>query len=396
MKRKTVDIRLRRTSGGSSHGSCNVQSPLFALAILVVALAGSPAGAQDDTLLGPEAIEAGLVIEKWPRTWHSRWGWSPCRMDRSCCHQPIRIRKFLRQHRRNRATCRLGQRWFAGRTISCGLTGLPGTLVAEVPLARYENIVMVTSAQGGEEGVQFFQAGETWHEPLVELGRLGFGFVGAMHQSYALAVRANADSADRFDLFFNLGAAGNDTDGANVRLSGLLTGVLPPSSVFMTTVSLDGGSIALSEPVQIASGLRNASALVIHPDSGDLWIGENGIDGYDDPIISFSADELNVITADQIGIEVVDFGFPEAYIDYATGENVNDDLVFVDFRPLDGSEAEGIAGMTLAPISFPEPFSGGMIAGFHGQFDLTGVENEENPVRFVNLETGVQTELIVN
>ncbi|MDQ2684009.1 MAG: hypothetical protein M3Y37_10830, partial [Chloroflexota bacterium] len=48
------------------------------------------------------------------------------------------------------------------------------------------------------------------------------------------------------------------------------------------------------------------------------------------------------------------------------------------------------------PGSFPEPFNGALIAGFHGQFDLVGLENEENPVRAINLDSGDQFDLVTN
>ena len=93
---------------------------------------------------------------------------------------------------------------------------------------------------------------------------------------------------------------------------------------------------------------------------------------------------------------MVDFGFPDAYIDYATGEAVGDGSEAVAFLPLEGDESEGVAGIALLPGSFPEPFNGALIAGFHGQFDLVGLENEENPVRAINLVSGDHFDLIGN
>lgn len=272
-------------------------------------------------------------------------------------------------------------------------TGLPGSLVA---LARFDDIVITTSAAGGDESITFLRAGPLWDDPLVEIDRMHLGFVGAIHQSYALAVRPSPEAPDAFDLFFNLGAAGNDTSGPNVRASGPVQASLAPSSVYMITIAVTDDGLAFGEPVQVASGLRNASALVIDPGTGHLWIGENGIDGFEDPFVSFSADELNMIPAELIGSEVVDFGFPDSYVDYASGEDVGGDPPFANFRPLNGSESEGIAGMTIVPAPFPEPLAGGMLAGFHGQFDLVGAENEENPVRLVNLTDGIQVEIISN
>jgi glucose/arabinose dehydrogenase len=271
--------------------------------------------------------------------------------------------------------------------------GLPGSLVA---IARMGDLIAVTSAEIGEEAIMFFRRGERWREALLPVEQIQFNFIGAIHQSYALAVRPHGDEDGAWDLVFNTGAAGNDTAGPNVRLTGIISGVIEPASLYMITIRVDGRAVEFGEPVQIASGLRNGTTLAFEPNSGDLWIGENGIDGIENPIVSFSADELDVIPADQIGQEVIDFGFPDSYVDYATGELVGKVEPAVAFLPLAGSEAEGVAGIAFAPESLGPGLAGGILAGFHGQFDLTGVANEENPVRWVDIETGEQLDLVSN
>jgi hypothetical protein len=270
---------------------------------------------------------------------------------------------------------------------------LPGSLVA---VARAGEMVIVTSAESGNEQIMFFRRGEHWRDPLIPVEAIRFAFDGAMHQSYALATRPNPDDENAFDLVFNIGAAGNNTDGPDVPFTGIISGSLAPSSVYLMTVTVDGPKVNFDEPVQIATGLRNASALAFHPETGDLWIGENGIDGLEVPIIAFSADELDVIPANEIGQAVIDFGFPDAYVDYETGEVVGAESFAVAFLPIDGSEAEGIAGIVFVPESFPDDLAGGILAGFHGQFDSIGVANEENPVRWIDPESGEQFELVGN
>jgi glucose/arabinose dehydrogenase len=162
------------------------------------------------------------------------------------------------------------------------------------------------------------------------------------------------------------------------------------------TITVDSDSLRFAEPIQVASGLRNGTTMAFAPKTGDLWIGENGIDGLENPIVSFSADELDVIPAKKIGSEVVDFGFPDSYVDYATGEVVGPDTAAATFRPIEGSESEGIAGIAFVPASFPDALAGGILAGFHGQFDETGIQNEENPVLWVNPATGESFDLISN
>jgi glucose/arabinose dehydrogenase len=268
-----------------------------------------------------------------------------------------------------------------------------GSLVA---VARMGELIAVTSAERSAEAIYFFRRGERWREPLTRVEQINLGFTDAIHQSYALAVRPHRDEHGAWDLVFNTGAACNDTAGPNVRLSGALSTELEPVSLYMITIRDGGEDVDFGEPVQLATGLRNGTTLAFDPKSGDLWIGENGIDGFESQIVAFSADELDRIPADQFGQQVVDFGFPESYVDYATGELVGDEAPDVAFLPIDGSEAEGVAGIAFVPDSLGDDLAGGILAGFHGQFDIIGLENEENPVRWVDIETGEQLELISN
>jgi glucose/arabinose dehydrogenase len=270
---------------------------------------------------------------------------------------------------------------------------LPGGLVA---VARYGEIVVVTSSEIGNEQIMFFRRGEHWRDPLTEIDRITFTFNGTLHQSYALAVRPNADDPAAFDLFFNVGAYTNTEAGNPVQAGAAISDLLTPASIYMITVTDTGDDLTVSPAVLIATGLRNGTTLAIRPGTGDLWIGENGIDGLGDATISFSADELDIVPADKIGKEVIDFGFPGAYIDYATGEVVGHKTDFVDFRPINGSKSEGVAGIVFVPDDYPAPFGGGILAGFHGQFDWTGTENDENPLLWINPKTGEKLVVVEN
>src|SRR5687768_12676635 len=64
--------------------------------------------------------------------------------------------------------------------------GLPGSLVA---VARMGNLIAVTSARSGDEAIMFFRRGERWRDPLMPVEQIRLGFIGAIHQSYALATR---------------------------------------------------------------------------------------------------------------------------------------------------------------------------------------------------------------
>ncbi len=66
------------------------------------------------------------------------------------------------------------------------------------------------------------------------------------------------------------------------------------------------------------------------------------------------------------------------------------------FLPLDGSENEGVSSLAFAPASFPADLQKGLFAGFHGQWDLVGIENEENPLLWVSAETGEMRTVVGN
>ena len=262
---------------------------------------------------------------------------------------------------------------------------LPGGLVAVV---QFGEIVVATSSQYGNEQIMFFRRGEHWRDPLTELTAIRLNFVNSGHQSYGLAVRPNPDDDAAFDLFFNIGAAGNDEAGPAVQASGAIDDLLTSATVYMVTVTDTSDDLTFGDAVLVATGLRNGTTLAIQPGTGDLWIGENGIDGMDDPNISYSADELNIVPADKIGIDVLDFGFPGAFIDYATGKAVGPETQFVAFLPTADGKSEGVAGITFLPKTFPTPFAGNVLAGFHGRFDETGLTNTENPLLSIDPKTG--------
>lgn len=115
----------------------------------------------------------------------------------------------------------------------------------------------------------------------------------------------------------------------------------------------------------------------------------NGDAIYNEP---HSADELNFIAADNIGREIEDFGFPNNYIAYRTGEFVGGEgvaplVVFQPFPdPLIGNESEGPNDIVFAPPCFPKGLNDGIFVGFHGRFSRGGLNNEENPLVYVDLK----------
>jgi glucose/arabinose dehydrogenase len=163
-------------------------------------------------------------------------------------------------------------------------------------------------------------------------------------------------------------------------------------------VADSGRDLTVSEPMLIATGLRNAAAFTFEPKTGDLLIAENGIDTPGNPIVAFSADEIDRIPATEIGDEPEDFGFPDSYVDYDTGEAVGErgSPPAVAFLPLDGSQNEGAALIAYAPAAFPDGLHAGVFVGFHGQWDDSGLANEENPLLYADPTTGETVAFVAN
>jgi glucose/arabinose dehydrogenase len=274
-------------------------------------------------------------------------------------------------------------------------TGLPGSITA---LALAGDLLFVTAIDPAGPAILALRMTDDFSGPYAAVGSIGFHFQNALHQTYGLATRPTPGGAPTWDLLFNIGASGNDTGGSMVSLTGLIEDTLPDSAVYLATVHDDGASVVLSRPIAVATGIRNTSAMVFDPDTGDLWIGENGIDGFEDPFVAFSADELNVVPAEAIGGETIDFGFPDTYTRSDTGAVVGSTgaAPFTVFLPLGGSENEGVSSLAFAPASFPADLQHGLFAGFHGQWDLVGIENEENPLLWVSTESDEMRTVVGN
>jgi glucose/arabinose dehydrogenase len=272
---------------------------------------------------------------------------------------------------------------------------LPGTLVA---VARGGSLLFVTSAEAGRESISVLRRGKTWHDPLSLVGAIDFRFDNFEHQTYGLAVRPYAAKGRRYELYFNVGASGNDTAGRTVDLSGLVTATLADAALYRVGVEDTGDAVTVSPPTTIATGLRNAAAFAFDPRTGDLLITDNGIDTPSDPQEGFSADELDRIPAAAIGRQPADFGFPDSYVAYRTGTIVGHrgSLPAIAFQPIAGSESKGAAGIAIAPPAFPNGLNAGIFVGFHGQWDAVGRANKANPVVYADLATGRTLDFIAN
>lgn len=287
-----------------------------------------------------------------------------------------------------------------------GLADGPGTiLAADLPGAitavrRAGSLVYVNSVEPGQTQITLLRAGATPTDPLTPIGAIGFVYELTMdHGTYALAVRETPDAPGRHALFFNVGSIANDAAGGYVILTGLVEATLPDAAVYRLAVDDTGAAPVFGPPEQIATGLRNAAGLALHPDTGDLYLADNGIDTPDARLEALSADELNRIPAADIGGAVEDFGFPTDYVECRTGRRVGSGLTtqpLVPFLPLAGSENEGSTEIAIAPPAFPPGLNEGLIVGFHGQWDDVGLANEENPVVYVDPQTGHYVHLVAN
>ncbi len=275
-------------------------------------------------------------------------------------------------------------------------TGLPGAITA---VRRAGSLVYAVSAQPAGSRISALRAGDEPEDPLTLLGGIDFLSETAMeHGTYALAVRQVPGRPERHELFFNVGAVANDAAGGTVTLDGLAAGTLRDASIYRLTVDDAGAVPVFSGLTLIATGLRNAAGIVVHPETGDLLFEDNGIDTPENRIVALGADELNRIAAGGIGGAVEDFGFPGGYVDARTGEAVGRSGTppLVAFLPRDGDESEGAAEIAVAPAGFPPGVNDGVVVGFHGQWDEVGLENEENPLLYVDLATGEVFPLVDN
>ncbi len=292
-----------------------------------------------------------------------------------------------------------------------GVADLRQTLVSNVPggklsaLRRAGNLVTVTG-QGAGTPISVYRLGVSPADPLTYLGGIELNYpVGSwLHPHSALALRQNAADPSRYELYFQLGS---DTNFAvttrTVTLSGSFgaAGTLVGDAVHRIELVDGPGGLIAGAPVQIAAGLRNATGMAFHPLTGDLYLGDNGIDGLVNVNEPHSADEINVVQAAQLGTAVPHFGFPAAYEQYRTGVAVGDVgvLPLATFQPIpqpNGSEAEGVNEITFSPPMFPASIANGIFAGFHGRFNLAGAANEENPLAFVDLETNEGFHVVPN
>jgi glucose/arabinose dehydrogenase len=262
-------------------------------------------------------------------------------------------------------------------------------------------LVFVT---GQNKPIAVLRMGATPAAMFTMVGRLdiNYGGGGWLHPHSALAVRPTTGVPRRYELFFQIGSKVNfgvSTTTASFTTTNLggLSGTLLGDSVYSIAFTDNGTNVIASNPTQILYGVRNPSGFAFHPANGDLYFEDNGIDGLVDANEPHGADELNILPAAAIGgagaANVEFYGYPANYTAYRTGVIVGGQGIqpLVAFQPLpspaSGAESEGPNDIAFAPPAFPDPLNNGVFVTFHGKFGSGGLNNEENPLVFVDLNT---------
>jgi glucose/arabinose dehydrogenase len=291
-----------------------------------------------------------------------------------------------------------------------GIADVRQTLVDNVPGGKLTSLrlageLLFVTGQGPNVPISVYRRGATVSDPPTLQGTMNISYAGSwLHPHSALAVRETPGVPGSYDLFFQLGSKSNfahTTDTLPFTSTLGAGGNIAGDSIHMVHVTDDGTNVSTSAPIQVATGLRNPAGYAFHPVSGDLYFQDNGIDGLVDPNEPTSADELNVLPAADIGNTVLDYGFPDNYNEYRTGNVIGGEGVqpLVAFHPLplpDGDESEGPNDVAFAPNKFPAGLNHGMFVGMHGRFNAGGLNNEENPLVFVDLGDNSYFHIIAN
>jgi len=285
-------------------------------------------------------------------------------------------------------------------TDADGVADSRSVLVSNVPgggltALRRAGDLFFTTGQGRGKPISIYRAGATPAAPLSLEGTINLNYPsgGWLHPHSALGVRQTPGVRDNYDLIFQLGSKVNfAATTATVSLTSNIgvTGTLNGDALHLVTITDHGNSVSASSVQQIATGLRNPAGVAFQPSTGDLYLQDNGIDGLSDPNEPLSADELNRIPAADVGGASENFGFPNNYIEYRTGNIIGGQGIepLVAFQPIpapNGAESEGPNDIVFAPPRFPAALRDGMFVGMHGKFSLGGLSNEENPLVFTDL-----------
>lgn len=283
------------------------------------------------------------------------------------------------------------------RLVDANLDGVadgPGTSVyGNLPYAVQSvrllgnDLLAVSQAGIGGTQIAFLKIGSDPSAPYTNVGAVDIAGDPGIYFNTTMATRPTPGQPGAFDVFFNvLNSPDEASTTAHVTLSGLVSGALGHASMAKMTVQPTAGAPVISNLQTVATGIRNTAGILVQPGTGDVLFTDNGWDipGTADPL---SADELNRLAAAQIGATVADFGFPNSYVDYATGAVVGGGIPpEAAFLPLP-AESVGASEMDFAPSLFPTGLNNGLFIGFYGKWETGGSQNTTGPVLYYDLGT---------
>lgn len=268
-------------------------------------------------------------------------------------------------------------------------SGLPGAVTS---LRLIADLCFVASVNvAGAPRITILRQGPTPSDPFSLIGSVDFGYpLPWSHFTFSFAAR-EAPALGHYELFFQVGSRENDIATIDtVSYSGLVSGTASADAIHRLEIDDTGPALVVAGLSQIATGVRNGWGLAFQPSTGDLYFEDNG---FADPNgIVRMTDELNRLSAADLGGAIEDFGFPDNYIHYRTGAEVGSGGVdpVVAFQPVpppNGAESKGPAAISFAPPHFPPGLDSGVFVGFHGGFVSAGASNTTNPVVYVDLDT---------
>ncbi|HEY1683470.1 MAG TPA: hypothetical protein VGG19_01790 [Tepidisphaeraceae bacterium] len=278
-------------------------------------------------------------------------------------------------------------------------SGLPG-VISSVTVAG--NLVFVTSSAANPT-ISVLQMSSPTSYTL--LGTEQFSFPNQPdgndweHTTYVSISQPTPGSPGSYDLYFNIGSQADNVSTpptATVGASGVFNATLHGASIYRLTINESSSTPTFSNMTQIAQGLRNSAGLAFQPSTGNLYLDDNGIDnGVNDPTYTntqkeYSADEMNMIPANQVGTTVPDFGFAHSVILESDGSQVGDGLgvqPLQTFRATaNGAQTEGPNEIAFAPSSFPAGLNNGIFVTFSGN-GYSGTDNDQNALVYYDPTT---------
>jgi hypothetical protein len=299
-----------------------------------------------------------------------------------------------------------------------------GLLTGSVTLGSDQVVGTYGGLTGSGNTLSIVQPGATPNSPLTTVASLQMTYPSSSwyHSTIGMASEPTPGVPGSYNLVLNVGSEFDNvatpaTDTVALTGTGFgspVSASLHGDSLYMLTINTTSAQPSVTSIQQIATGIRNVYGMAFDA-AGDLYFTDNGMDalppgsylaGVTPPATAEpngappQADELNMISAAQLGSSVPNFGFPNCYIQYAyggvpgvpVGSGCTQPLVA--FQPLTDStgvnEIIAPTDMVFAPANFPAPYNDGIFIGFTGG----GRPDEESGVVFYSFATDTYSDFI--